>query len=36
MKNILKSHPLSQIHQKIYKIIKDRIQLYEIINDIYG
>ncbi len=35
LKNLLKSHPLSQIHPKIYKIIKDRIQLYETVNDIY-
>jgi hypothetical protein len=28
LKGLLKSHPLSQLHPTIYKLIKDRIQLY--------
>lgn len=35
LKKLLKTNQLAQMHPKIYKVIKDRIQLYEVITDIY-
>ncbi len=35
LKKLLKSNQLAQMHPKIYKVIKDRIQLYGVITDIY-
>ena len=35
LKNILKSAEVSKINSKVYKIVKNRTQLYEIINDMF-
>ena len=35
LKNIQKSKQMLKMEQKVNKIIKDRIQLYEIIDDIF-
>lgn len=35
LKGILKSPSIARIHQKVFKLVKNRTQLYEILQDLY-